>query len=225
MYEQVAHSLLNEILNELKPEIRKQELHHFYTRLGANFYTIHSLFQYLYGDRDDFKKHVLHLVETMAKQYIQRPSNLKRTDLSREKDHNWFLSQQWVGMTLYTDGFADNLKGLASKISYFQELGVNLVHLMPILDCPKGASDGGYAISNFRKINDRFGTLEDLKTVASKMKLRNILLVLDVVVNHTSDEHEWALKAKEGNQTYQDYYYIFNNREIPDMFEETLPQV
>ena len=54
MYEQVSHSLLNDILNQIRPEISKQDLRHFYTRLGANFYAIHSLFVKLYGDRDDF---------------------------------------------------------------------------------------------------------------------------------------------------------------------------
>ena len=133
MYEQVSHSLLNEILIKLNPEIKQQELRHFYTRLGANFYAIYSLFHHLYGERDDFKDQALYLVEAMARQYIDRSEQLKKKDIEREKDHNWFLSQKWVGMALYTDGFADNLKGLKDKLFYFQELGVNMIHIMPIL--------------------------------------------------------------------------------------------
>jgi amylosucrase len=72
MYEQVSHSLLNQILDELKPDIRKRDLRHFYTRLGANFYAIHSLFHTLYGKRDDFVSQMVRLVEVMAKQYINR---------------------------------------------------------------------------------------------------------------------------------------------------------
>lgn len=225
MYEQVSHSLLNEILNELNPDIKKRDLRYFYTRLGANFYAIYSLFHQLYGHRDDFKQQALNLVETLARQYIARPGILKKTDIEREKDYNWFLSQQWVGMALYCDGFAHHLKGLESKVSYFQELGVNLLHIMPILACPQGASDGGYAVSNFREINPKAGTLADLQALAARLRKRDMLLVLDVVLNHSSDEHDWAQKARAGELKYQDYYYIFENREIPDLYEETMPEV
>ncbi len=225
MYEQISHSLLNQILDELKPETRKRDLRHFYTRLGANFYAIHSLFHHLYGERDDFEQQMVRLVEVMASQYIKRSAALKDMDSAREKDHNWFLSQKWVGMALYTDGFAGDLNGLASKVGYFQELGINMVHVMPILKCPKGAGDGGYAVSDFRDVDERIGTLEDLRSLAGELRKRDILLTLDVVVNHTSDEHEWAQRARAGEQTCQDYYYIFDNRDVPDMFEETMPEI
>jgi len=225
MYEQVSHSLLNEILTDLKPEIHEEDLRHFYTRLGANFYSIHSLFVILYGKRDDFKLQMQKLVETMARQYIQRPDHLRQSDIARENDHNWFLSQEWVGMAQYADGYAQNLSELQGKIHYFLELGVNMVHLMPMMVCPQGASDGGYAVSDFRQINRRFGSLEDLQELAADFHKHGILLTLDVVVNHTSNEHEWAQKARQGSPEYQDYYYVFNNREIPDMFEVTMPEV
>lgn len=225
MYEQLSHSILNEILAQLKPEIKEQELSYFYTRLGANFYSLFSLFQKLYGQRSDFKLQLLKLVEVMARQYICRSSDFKEKDLAREKDFNWFLHQKWIGMTLYADGFAEDLPDLSKKIDYFSELGVNLVHIMPILECPKNASDGGYAVSNYRKIDEKVGDLKDIQYIVAQMHKRDILLVLDIVVNHTSNEHEWAEKAKEGDRNYQDYYYIFENREIPDMFEKTLPEV
>ncbi|MCF7971637.1 MAG: alpha-amylase [Methylococcaceae bacterium] len=225
MYEQVSHTLLNDILNQIKPEISKQDLRHFYTRLGANFYAIHSLFHRLYGSRADFEQQALRLVETMARQYINRPENLRQTDLDREKDYNWFLSQKWVGMALYSNGFADDLQGVKKHLSYFQELGINLVHIMPIMHCPEGNSDGGYAVSDFREIDARAGTLQDLNNLADEMHQREILLVLDVVVNHTSDEHEWAQQARAGNPVYQDYYYTFKDRNVPDMFEQSMPEI
>ncbi|MFW2373901.1 MAG: alpha-amylase family glycosyl hydrolase [Gammaproteobacteria bacterium] len=225
MYEQVSHSLLNEILIKLNPEIKQQELRHFYTRLGANFYAIYSLFYLLYGDRDDFEEQALCLVEAMARQYIDRSEKLKSKDIEREKEHNWFLSQKWTGMALYTDGFAHNLKGLKEKLFYFQELGINMVHIMPILECPDGKSDGGYAVSDFRRVDTRIGNNDDLHELSESLQKRDILLTLDVVVNHTSDEHEWAKRARQGEKKYQNYYYLFDNREIPDMFEETMPEV
>jgi len=225
MYEQVSHSLLNEILSKLNPEIKQHQIRYFYTRLGANFYAIYSLFQQLYGTRHDFEAQALHLVETMAKQYIQRPDECKTKDLEREKNHNWFLSQEWVGMALYTDGFANDLQGLKSKLSYFQELGINMIHIMPILQCPTGKSDGGYAVSDFRQVDRRIGSMQDLSKLVEKLQKRNVLLALDVVVNHTSNEHQWAQRARQGEKKYQDYYYLFDTREIPDMFEETMLEV
>lgn len=225
MYEQISHSLLNDILNNIETEISKQDLRHFYTRLGANFYAIHSLFELLYGHRDDFKDQALKLVETMARRYIERAENLKQKDIDREKDHNWFLSQKWVGMALYSNGFAGDLKGMRDHLGYFQELGINFIHIMPILRCPEGHSDGGYAVSDFYNIDPRAGTLEDLEQLSQEMQQQDMLLALDVVVNHTSNEHEWAQRARAGDPVYQDYYYTFENRTLPDKFEQSLPEI
>ncbi|MHB1084034.1 MAG: amylosucrase [Thiobacillus sp.] len=225
MYEQASHALLNEILHKLKPEIGNLRLRHFYTRLGANFYAIHSLFHLLYGDRPDFKDQMVSLVETLALRYIDRAPHLRKTDLARERDYNWFLNQKWVGMALYCDRFAEDLKGLRANLPYLQELGVNMLHIMPILDCPPGNSDGGYAVRDFRRIDPRFGTTADVAALAATLNKRDMLLVLDVVVNHTSNEHEWARQARKGDKKYQDYYYVFNDREIPDIYEETMPEI
>ncbi len=225
MYEQASHSLLNEILIELKPEIGNLRLRHFYTRLGANFYAIHSLFHLLYGGRSDFKEQMVSLIETLAQRYIERVPALRKSDLAREKDYNWFLSQKWVGMALYCDRFADDLKGLRANLPYLQELGINMLHIMPMLDCPPEHSDGGYAVRDFYRIDPRFGTTEDVEALAATLKKRDMLLVLDVVVNHTSNEHEWAQRARQGDKKYQDYFFVFDDRETPDIFEETMPEI
>jgi amylosucrase len=225
MYEQASHAMLNEILMELKPEIGNYRLRHFYTRLGANFYAIHSLFHLLYGDRPDFKAQMVSLVETLAVRYMERSPPLRKSDLARERDYNWFLSQKWVGMALYCDRFANNLKGLRSKLPYLQDLGINLLHIMPILDCPPEQADGGYAVRDFFKVDARYGSTDDVEALAATLKKRDMLLVLDVVVNHTSNAHEWAQKARQGEKKFQDYYYVFDDREMPDTFEETMPEV
>lgn len=225
MYEQVSHSLLNDILDEIHPDIKGTDLRYFYSRLGANFYAIHTLFHQLYGQRPDFKKKMQQLVVVLASHYTRRAEGLRQLDLEREHNHDWFLSQEWTGMALYTDGFAGNLEGMRERLPYLEELGVNLLHLMPMLKCPRGASDGGYAVSNFRQIDERFGTLEQVRDVARDLHQRQMLLALDVVVNHTSREHAWAQKARAGDKKYQDYYYIFADREMPDLFEETMPEI
>ncbi|MFO7577583.1 MAG: alpha-amylase family glycosyl hydrolase [Pelovirga sp.] len=225
MYEQVSHSLLNHILNGLQEEICEQDLRHFYTRLGANFYAIHSLFYRLYGQRPDFEEQAQRLVETMARQYIRRPEHLRRIDIEREKDYNWFLHQKWVAMALYSNGFAGDLRGVHDKLAYFQELGISMVHIMPVMRCPEGRSDGGYAVSDFREIDPQAGTLEDLQRLAQGMRDRDLLLVLDVVLNHTSDEHEWARRARAGEAVYRDYYHTYPTRNVPDMFEQSMPEI
>ncbi|MCP9786898.1 amylosucrase, partial [Cyanobium sp. N5-Cardenillas] len=163
--------------------------------------------------------------ETMARGYINRARELESLDIQREDDYNWFLSQKWVGMAVYSNGFAENLPDLESKIGYFQELGINMVHILPILRCPAGKSDGGYAISDFREIDERVGTIADLRHIADEFRGRGILLVLDIVLNHTSDEHEWAKRAIAGEQHFRDYYYVYDSRDIPDVFEQSMPEV
>lgn len=125
MYEPVSHTILNGILDELEPAIRKHELRFFYSRLGANFYANHSLSERLYGNRHDLNQQLHRLVEVMARAYIERGQQLKLKDRAREADHDWFLHQRWVAMALYADGFAGNLRGLEQRIDYFSELGVN----------------------------------------------------------------------------------------------------
>ena len=225
MYEQVSHATLNRILDELKPEIRKKELRFFYSRLGANFYAIYSLFKQLYGNREDFYPALEKLVEVMARNYEQRPEEYKLKDRAREADNNWFLSQNWVGMALYANGYADDLSDLNKKVGYFKELGVNLVHILPILECPAGKSDGGYAVSNFRQVDARLGKNKDLQKVIHSLHECDALIALDIVLNHTSDEHEWARRAADGEKRYQEFFYTFDSRNIPDMFEQSMLEV
>jgi amylosucrase len=225
MYEQVSHALLNDILINIDIKNNDADLQHFYTRLGANFFAIYSIFQHLYGERDDVELQLESLVNTMAQQYIRRAPQLKESDLIREKDHDWFLSQKWVGMALYCEGFYKDLKSMQSKLHFLQELGINMIHIMPICDCPEVENDGGYAVRDFRKIDESYGTLDDLDSLINNLKQRETLVTLDVVVNHTSNQHAWAQQARLGNQQYQDYYYMFDDRQIPDIYEEAMPEV
>lgn len=224
MYEQISHSLLNDILTKHK-QPQGEDWQHFYTRLGANFYAIYSLFEHLYGQREDFKPQLANLIAVLSRQYAQRAPHLKSKDLEREKNHDWFMHQKMVAMALYCEGFAGNLANMKNKLAYLQELGVNLVHILPICDCPEQANDGGYAVRDFRKIDPRYGSMEDLEQLIAAMQQSDMLLTLDVVANHTSDEHAWAMQAKAGDQHYQDYYYMYPDRTVPDMFEASMPEV
>jgi amylosucrase len=138
---------------------------------------------------------------------------------------HWYLSNQLAGMSLYVDRFCGDISNLSSRLDYLEKLGVNFLHLMPVFESPANESDGGYAVSNFRKIDERFGSLEDLQRVQEEMRKRNMFLMLDIVLNHTSRHHEWARKAKAGDARYQDYFYFFDDRRLPDEYDLTMPEI
>ena len=96
---------------------------------------------------------------------------------------------------------------------------------MPLFSVRPGDNDGGYAISNYRSVDPKLGTIEDLKNLASDLKEADITLVLDFVFNHTSDDHEWAQNAQAGLREYQEFYYMFPDRTIPEQYEKTLREI
>ena len=228
MYKAQQQDLLNRWLDQFasqKPLEDTQSFLRFSSRLSANFYVINQLFRELYGHRKDCEEHLQRLVGILYKSYQQRHQSLKELDQVREQDPNWLLNENWVGMMLYLDHFTKDLKSFKDKIDYLQELGINWVHLMPLLQSPDDESDGGYAVSDYRKVDKRYGSMADIRSIAKEFRNRGMLLTLDLVLNHTSNQHQWAKKALKGQKQYQDYYYMFEDRQIPDQFEAYMPEV
>ncbi len=204
---------------------RPREWQAFIQRLEAHFDQLFELLVRIYGREYDFFYHLEELLRLMARSWLERPDVLKALDAQREADQGWFQSNQMLGGVCYADLFAGNLNGIREKIPYFKELGLTYLHLMPLFKAPEGENDGGYAISSYREVNPALGSMAQLAELAEDLRLEGISLVLDFVFNHTSDEHEWALKAKAGDPIYQDYYYIFPNRTMPDAYERTLREI
>ena len=228
MYRASEHRLLQEILKRIERKHGKLNDHQsrvFITRLSANFSLIRDYFMSLYGHLENSDLPFNALINTLYVNYQQRSRTLKSVDRKREADPEWLLSHQWVGVSMYPQHFAKDLKGLSNKLEYLQELGINLVHLMPILKSPKKQNDGGYAVKNYRKINPAQGKMADLRNLANEFRKHGMLLVLDLVLNHTSDQHKWAKKALEGNKKYQNYYHFYPDRKIPDQFEAHMPEI
>ena len=188
---------------------------------------INNLYKKLYGSHPEFKKGYADLIQLIKKAFLQRTDILRERDLIKLADtkEKWFLSNKICGMSLYVDRFCGSLSNLKNKLDYFEELGTNLLHLMPVFESPANESDGGYAVSHFRKVDERFGTIEDLQNLQQQMQERNMYLMLDIVLNHTSQKHAWAMKARAGEKKYQDYFYFFDNRDMPDKLEKTMPEV
>ncbi|MEM9941246.1 MAG: alpha-amylase family glycosyl hydrolase [Planctomycetota bacterium] len=197
----------------------------FFQRLDRYWLPLFERLESLYGHRGDFHYHVEQLLLSLASFQLMRNDDLCEVDRQREVEPNWFQSNRIVGGALYVDLFSENLPKLREHVGYFKSLGITYLHLMPLFAVRPGNSDGGYAISNYRSVDPRLGTIDDLRQLANDLHQEGILLVLDFVFNHTSDDHEWAIKAQSGNREYQDFYFLFPDRSQPDRYEQTLREI
>jgi amylosucrase len=197
----------------------------FRLRLDEHFPDLFSILLKLYTGHYDFFYHLEVLLHSLASAWADRPAQLKVLDEARQQDPGWFLDNQMLGGVCYADLFAKDLAGLRQQIPYFKELGLTYLHLMPLFRVPDGENDGGYAISSYREVNPSIGTMEELRELAGELRRNGISLVLDFVFNHTSDEHEWALKARAGDLDHLEYYRTYPDREMPDAYERTLREI
>jgi glycosidase len=197
----------------------------FTRRLNDHFPRLFNLYYQLYAHQYDFYYHLEDLLVALARIWFERPDDLKLLDAQRETDPNWFRSNQMLGGVVYVDLFAGNLQGIRQKIPYFKELGLTYLHLMPLFRVPERENDGGYAVRSYREVNPSLGTMPQLAELARALRKAGISLVLDLVFNHTSNEHEWALRAIAGDREYQEYYLMFPDRRMPDEYEKYLREI
>ena len=190
-------------------------------RFDRHFEELRWLYMELYGNSSKFAE----LCDNMKRFYMERNTNLRASDASREKRPDWYKQNDMMGMMFYIDNFAGNMKGVQEKLDYVEQCGVNYIHLMPFLDTPEGRSDGGYAVSDFRKVQEKLGTMEDLEHLTAACHEKDINVCMDFVMNHTSEDHEWAKRARQGDGEYMSRYFFFDNWDIPAKYEQTVPQV
>ena len=190
-------------------------------RFDRHFEELRWLYMELYGNSSMFAE----LCDNMKRFYMERNTNLRASDASREKRPDWYKQNDMMGMMFYIDNFAGNMKGVQEKLDYVEQCGVNYIHLMPFLDTPEGRSDGGYAVSDFRKVQEKLGTMEDLEHLTAACHEKDINVCMDFVMNHTSEDHEWAKRARQGDGEYMSRYFFFDNWDIPAKYEQTVPQV
>ena len=197
----------------------------YQSRLNKRWDELKWLYCELYSQRADTQQRLQELAEAMRQFYETRSKPLKETDRKREADPDWYRRNDLMGMMLYANNFGGTLQGTAEHIDYLKECGVNYLHLMPLLASPKGKSDGGYAVADFRTVQPELGTMKDFAALADACHKNGINVCLDFVMNHTSDEHAWARRARAGEKAYQDRYFFFDDYTIPDEYEKTCPQV
>jgi len=131
---------------------------------------------------------------------------------TKKLDKKWW--QKEVGYQIYPRSFYDSnndgigdLNGITAKLDYLKELGITLIWVCPIFKSPM--DDNGYDISDYYDVNPEFGTKEDLERLITEAEKREIKIILDLVINHTSDEHEWFLEALKNPESKYRNYYIF----------------
>jgi amylosucrase len=150
---------------------------------------------------------------------------LRALDQERLLAPDWFQRPEVIAYVAYTERFAGTLKGVVEKIPYLESLKIKYLHLMPFLKPRPAPHDGGYAVMDYRAVREDLGTMADLEALTKALHERGISLCCDLVLNHVAQEHEWGVKAREGDAKYQDYFYFFKDRTLPDQFERTLPEV
>ncbi|NOT64677.1 MAG: amylosucrase [Methylotenera sp.] len=197
----------------------------FLARLKAQLPTLIQQLGNVYVDYPAFELYIQNLIATMYASYNERPSALKALDQKRAKNPTWFQSQKMVGGVCYVDLYAKNLSGIRAQIPYFKSLGLTYLHLMPLFKAPPLHNDGGYAVSSYREVNPQLGSMVDLNILADELREAGISLVLDFIFNHTSNEHEWAQKCFAGDVDFQDFYLIYPDRTIPDLFEKNVREI
>ena len=204
-----------------KTVVNKQNDEIFRQRLEKQHDELRWLYMELYDNGSMFAE----LCDRMRQFFLERNEELKARDLMREKDREWYKQNDMLGMMFYIDNFAGNMAGVEEKLDYLEQSNVNYIHLMPFLETPEGRSDGGYAVSDFRKVQEKLGTMEDLESLTAACHKKHMNVCMDFVMNHTSEEHEWAKKARQGDGEYMSRYFFYDNDSIPNMYEKTVPQV
>lgn len=165
------------------------------------------------------------LCDSLYGYYQERNADLKKLDRSRVKNPDWYKQNDLLGMMMYTNAFAGTLKGVKEKLPYVKSCGVNYLHFMPLLESPKGRDDGGYAVADFRKVKPELGTMEDLEELTAECHRQGISCCLDFVMNHTSEDHEWARAARNGDPVARSRYFFYDDWFVPNIYEETVPEV
>src|SRR3954454_14526193 len=197
----------------------------FAVRFERWFGDLRGPLQAVYGDDPRFADAWRELLATIAATAAARPAELRALDHEREITPDWLHREQAIGYVAYVDKFAGTLAGVRERLPYLRELGVGYLHLMPLLRARPAPNDGGYAVADYGAVEPALGTMDDLRALAADLRATGMALCVDVVLNHTAQEHPWARAAVAGDERTLAFYRTFPDRTEPDAFELTLPEV
>ena len=200
----------------------------FAERLAAAEDELKWLYMELYDDEEAYD----YFLTMLKDNFDHRKPALKKLDEQRLAEPDWYKRRDLLGMLMYVQAFGRDgkewngtLAGVRKHLDYLRETGINYLHLMPILESPEGRSDGGYAVSDFCAVDPKLGTMKDLEGLADDCRKNGMSLCLDFVMNHTSEDHAWAKAARAGDPLAQSRYFFYDNWDIPNEYEKTVPEV
>jgi len=224
--DQTTEKILQRVEKNIVRQYRKKRGYAiFHTRLVQYFPQLLEQLFLLYGNRKDFLYQVEDIIKSVCLYTLNRPEELQELDKKREAEPRWYLSEKMAGISFYVDLFAGSLKRVPDYIPYLKDLGITTVHIMPMYKSPVDENDGGYAVSSYRRIDKKYGSMADLEEVTRLFRENGMSLVLDFILNHTASNHEWALKARSGISDYKDYYYIFDNKTLVEEYNMNLRDI
>ena len=212
-----------ETLQTLEPTIASDlpERAAFLARLARYLPELQAGLEAVYPHADILPR----LLGIMLMHHAQRSTALRKLDYERLLAPDWFERPETIAYVAYTERFAGDLNGIHDKLEYLQNLGVKYLHLMPFLKPRPAPHDGGYAVMDYRAVREDLGSMADLERLVEALRQRGISLCCDLVLNHVAMEHEWGVKARAGDAKYQQYFYMYPDRTMPDRLEQTLPEV
>ena len=195
----------------------------FRSRVGEWRVDLESALAGLYGsDASDVADR---LIASARKRNRARPKSLRALDRDRLIHPDWFQQPDQVGYMAYVDKFGGDLDGVRGRIPHLRELGVTVLHLLSLFAARRGENDGGYAIRDYLRPDESIGTPDDLDALVAELHSNDISLVADFVLNHTSDDHEWAMQALAGSEYHQRLFIMFDDDAAPRRYEAHLPEV
>jgi amylosucrase len=205
------------------PDRRAAAIHEFEARLCARFEALGVRLERLYpGAGADI---LARMADILRRAHARRPNGLLDLDSSRLADPGWFMREDRIGYSTYVDRFAGRLGDVAGALPHLRRLGVTYLHLLPFLRMREGADDGGFAVSDYGSVDPRFGDTADLQQLAATLRRNGVSLCVDVTLNHTSDDHPWALAARAGDPVHRRYYHVIERAEDVAEIESHLGQV
>jgi amylosucrase len=202
----------------------EREIERFTLRLARWWPDLIDGWQAVYAGRDGGASGLDRLVIVLAHRYRERSPDLRSLDETRVMRPDWFQDPSMIGYVCYPARFGGTLRGVEGHLDYLEELRVRYLHLMPLLKTSDGETDGGYAVADYRAVDPRLGTMDDLEHLCGELRARGISLCVDLVLNHTAADHPWAVAARAGDSAAAAMYRIFPDRTLPDRYEATLPE-
>ena len=195
------------------------------SRFDAHWPDVERLLSKLYGESPGFESWLKALARRVLDAAGRRATELKDLDADRVTNGPWWARPETIGYSTYVDRFGGDLRGVSDRLDYLSGLGVTYLHLLPLLKARAGDSDGGYAIADYLTVDPRFGTNEDFRALVSAAHRSGVRVVIDLVCNHTADDHAWARAARRGEAPYAGYYHFIDDPEQVRAWEKDLVEV